>query len=181
MRVIGGSARGTTLKGPPDALTRATADKVRGAIFNILAPYVEGARVLDLYAGTGALGLEALSRGARHAVFVEQHGPTLDLLRANARELGLSTQAQLVRARVLDWLAGAGGRFGWIFLDPPYASEELPRALALIAERSLLSDEGLVIAEHDSRAEPVAERLALLERRRYGQTAVSFFTRGEEQ
>ena len=103
-------------------------------------------------------------------------------MRSNARELGFSTRAQLVRARVLDWLASAGGRFGWIFLDPPYASDELPRALELIAERSLLApieQGGVVIAEHDHRHAPATERLALLERRRYGQTEVSFFTRSE--
>jgi 16S rRNA (guanine966-N2)-methyltransferase len=79
-------------------------------------------------------------------------------------------------------LERSGGKFGWIFLDPPYASHELDRALALIAERGLVADEGVVIAEHDWRTEPEANAgLALLDRRRYGQTAVSFFTRGEEK
>jgi 16S rRNA (guanine966-N2)-methyltransferase len=182
VRIIAGSVGGRRLKAPRGTATRPTADRVREAVFNLLVARAGvPERALDLYAGTGALGLEALSRGARHAVFVEQHGPTLELLRANARELGFTSQSQLVRGRVLDWLERAGGRFGWIFLDPPYASEELPRALALIAERSLLAEDGIVIAEHDAKTEPLAEGLALLERRRYGQTAVSFFTRSEEQ
>src|SRR5579859_1325466 len=96
MRVIGGSARGRTLKGPPDALTRATADKVRGAIFNVLAPYVEDARVLDLYAGTGALGVEALSRGARRCDFVERRQALCTVIRENLARGGLSEQGHTI-------------------------------------------------------------------------------------
>ncbi|HZS37994.1 MAG TPA: 16S rRNA (guanine(966)-N(2))-methyltransferase RsmD [Polyangia bacterium] len=183
MRIIAGSVGGRRLKAPRGLHTRPTADRVREAVFNILVARGEPPeRVLDLYAGSGALGLEALSRGARQAVFVEQHGETLDLIRANARELGFATSCQFVRSRSLDWLAKGGGKFGWIFLDPPYAAKELDRALALIAERALVAEGGVVIAEHDWRAEPLineASGLELLDRRRYGQTAVSFYTANE--
>jgi 16S rRNA (guanine966-N2)-methyltransferase len=185
MRIIGGSVGGRRLKAPRGAATRPTADRVREAIFNMLVargPVPE--RVLDVYAGTGALGLEALSRGAREAVFVEQHAPTCALIRDNARDLGLDGAARVVCARTLDFLKRERGLFGWIFLDPPYDSGELDEAIALAAP--LVDEPGALIAEHDwheAPREPVAgsdepmPELSLCHRRRYGQTAVSLYIR----
>jgi 16S rRNA (guanine(966)-N(2))-methyltransferase RsmD len=180
MRIIAGTAGGRRLRAPHGAHTRPTADRVREALFNILVARGEvPERVLDLYAGSGALGLEALSRGARDAVFVEEDARTVELIRQNARDLGLQDACRVVGARVREWLRKSppNFQFGWIFLDPPYASDELDRALELLDEAALLQPGGVAVAEHEWRTAP-SERhggLALSDRRRYGQTALSFF------
>ena len=180
MRIIGGRVGGRTLKAPRGANTRPTSDKVREAIFNILTTRADPpAQVLDLYAGSGALGLEALSRGAGRALFVDSDGDACDLVRANADALGLHGEVRCIP--VVRWLVKeAGGDYGWIFLDPPYDSHEtgeLGKALELIAKKALLGADGVAVAEHEWRHAP-DERygaLALFDRRRYGQTAVSFY------
>jgi 16S rRNA (guanine966-N2)-methyltransferase len=176
VRIIGGTVGGRTLKARKGRETRPTADRVRQAIFNILL--AEGpppAQVLDLYAGTGAMGLEALSRGATHATFVESDRDACALIRENARTLGFGGACTVDEAQVLRW--PVRGRYGWIFLDPPYAADELGRALEKCAP--LLEEEGVAIAEYEWRRAP-SENLAGLAQtdvRRYGQTGVSFFRR----
>jgi 16S rRNA (guanine966-N2)-methyltransferase len=186
MRIIGGRVGGRTLKAPRGVSTRPTSDKVREAVFNILVTRGDPpAQVLDLYAGSGALGLEALSRGSDRAVFLDADDEACDLVRANAASLGLSADVRC--SPVVRWLVKeAGGEYGWIFLDPPYDSHqtgELDKALDLIAGKGLLEPAaGILVAEHDWRHAP-AERygtLALFDRRRYGQTAVSFYRREDE-
>src|SRR3954469_21216042 len=129
MRLTGGNERGRRLKAPRGLRTRPTAAKVREAIFNILGPPPDGA-VLDLFAGTGALGMEALSRGAKRAVFVERDRNALSALRANLRELGVEGRSTVIGADVrtgLRRLAASVGhvddRFAWVFMDPPYADQ----------------------------------------------------------
>jgi 16S rRNA (guanine(966)-N(2))-methyltransferase RsmD len=185
MRIIGGRVGGRTLQAPKGASTRPTSDKVREAIFNILVARTEPpACVLDLYAGSGALGLEALSRGAASARFVDADRDACDLIRKNASALGLS--ADVTCSPVVRWLAKeAGGTFGWVFLDPPYGSHEtgeLEKALDLLAKKALVGADGIVVAEHDWRHEPDDRYgpLALFDRRRYGQTAVSFYRHEDE-
>jgi 16S rRNA (guanine(966)-N(2))-methyltransferase RsmD len=162
---------------------RPTADRVKEAIFNILGAPPPGARALDLYAGSGALGLEALSRGCSESVFVERAGEALDALRHNIEELGVGTRARVMRGEALATagrLSRAGERFTWIFLDPPYQSRELPSALEASGE--LCEGGATVVAEHDKRSEP-AERVGALARRdqrRYGDTCVSFYERAWE-
>ena len=180
MRIIGGRVGGRTLKAPKGASTRPTSDKVREAIFNILGSLGDPpAHVLDLYAGSGALGLEALSRGAGDARFVDADRDACDLIRNNAAALGLA--ASVTCSPVVRWLAKeGGGAFGWIFLDPPYDSHEtgeLEKALELVAKKGLADASGIVVAEHEWRHAPEDRYgpLALFDRRRYGQTAVSFY------
>ncbi|MDB4971200.1 MAG: SAM-dependent methyltransferase [Myxococcales bacterium] len=180
MRIIGGRVGGRTLKTPKGSNTRPTSDKVRGAIFNILAARSDPpARVLDLYAGSGALGLEAVSRGAETALFIDVDGDACDLIRANADALGLAAEVKC--SPVVRWInKEAGGTYGWIFLDPPYSSHEtgeMGKALELIAKKGLLDPEGFLVAEHEWRNAPEDRYgpLALLDRRRYGQTAVSLY------
>ncbi|HEY7957651.1 MAG TPA: 16S rRNA (guanine(966)-N(2))-methyltransferase RsmD [Polyangia bacterium] len=189
MRIIAGTAGGRRLRTPRGDATRPTADRVREALFNILlarGPAPE--RVLDLYAGTGALGLEALSRGAHQAVFVDEAEDAIALISENALALGFSAACQPVRERVHTFLKRPpAAPFGWIFLDPPYATrpseKEMDRALALLGAGRWLAPDGVVVAEHEWRTAP-AERhgaLALSDRRRYGQTAVSIFTCTSEE
>jgi 16S rRNA (guanine966-N2)-methyltransferase len=159
---------------------------VREALFNILCARGEPpARVLDLYAGSGALGLEALSRGAREAVLVEEHPPTARLIRENAKSLGFDAAVRVVCARVRDVLRRpppdlAAAPFGWVFLDPPYsagAAGELDAALGALGEAGFVEAGGVAVAEHAWRSNPkdLHGGLALSERRRYGQTALSFY------
>jgi 16S rRNA (guanine(966)-N(2))-methyltransferase RsmD len=175
VRVVAGSARGRRLAAPPGAGTRPTSDKVRGAIFNLLGQFFQGGRVLDLYAGSGALALEALSRGCEAATCVESDGAAAEVIRRNARLCGLSGRLEVRCEPVEAALARlpAGG-FDLAFLDPPYARgpEE-----ALASLDRLLRPGALAVAEHERRRPPGDRygRLALVDRRRYGETGVSIY------
>ena len=178
MRLTGGHDRGRRLIAPRGGETRPTAAKVREAIFNILGPPPEGS-VLDLYAGTGALGLEALSRGANRVVFVEREAAPLAALRRNIKELGFDDRATVLASDVrsgLRRLAGKGNRFSWIFLDPPYA-KETDGVLAELSGSDLLATCAVVVLEHDRRHRPPESVgcLFLTDRREYGDTELSFF------
>jgi 16S rRNA (guanine966-N2)-methyltransferase len=158
-RIVSGTLGGRTVPGPPGKGTRPTSDKVREALFNRLEGWgaLVGARVLDLYAGTGALAFEALSRGAAHALLVELHGPTVKQLRRTAAELGLTERIEVRAGRAAaaaSSLVGHGASL--VFLDPPYdvpteALEEL-----LLTLRPALSDDALVVVERSSRTRPLA-------------------------
>lgn len=182
MRVIGGSARGTTLKGPPDALTRATADKVRGAIFNILAPYVEGALVLDLYAGTGALGIEALSRGAARCDFVERRHALCAIIRENLARAHLDVPGPIC-GTVHQVLSTLQGPYDLILADPPYGDREGSALPASPVLHGLLAPSAIVVLEHSPRdaVQEAAGPLRFVRTRRYGDCAVSFWQRREER
>lgn len=179
LRITGGEARGRRLQAPVGSGTRPTADRVRETIFNILGQRFDGGAVLDLYAGSGALGLEAISRGAERAVLVERDRDAARICGENAAHLGFGERAEVVRAEVAQALRRlAGRRFALVFADPPYA-EGPATALALLAELDLVEPGGRVVAEHDKRDTP-AERYGELVRtdvRRFGDTAVSFFER----
>jgi 16S rRNA (guanine966-N2)-methyltransferase len=182
MRIIGGTMGGRTLRSPRGSATRPTTDKVREALFNILGargPAPE--KALDLYAGSGALGLEALSRGATRAVFVDDARATCEVIRKNAEDLGLANLVRVDCSHVAEWLKRPAEKgFGWVFVDPPYqlgGAGELERALRLLDGAGLLAPGGVVVCEHERRTPP-AERhgaLALYDQRRYGQTALSFY------
>jgi 16S rRNA (guanine966-N2)-methyltransferase len=179
MRIIGGELKGRRLA-PVKGLTRPTAAKVREAVFSILGPAVPGARVLDLFAGTGAMGIEALSRGAAGAVFVEDHPEALKGLRRNLADLGLAgrtTVWPLPVAAALKKVAGRGEVFGLAFLDPPYGGGEAVVALGALASLNLLVPGARVVVEH-SRRESLPEACGALRRlevRRYGDTQVAFY------
>ena len=184
MRIIAGAFKGRRLA-PVKGRTRPTAAKVREAIFNILGPAVPEAQVLDLFAGTGALGIEALSRGAAAAVFVEDHPEALKVLRRNLEDLGLTDRrprsGPLPVAAALKKLAGRGERFGLAFLDPPYGGGDAAAALSALGSLNLLAPEARVVAEH-SRRETLPEvggALTRLEVRRYGDTQVAFYLAAE--
>jgi 16S rRNA (guanine966-N2)-methyltransferase len=172
VRVVAGRFGGRRLAAPPGRGTRPTSDRVREALFSILGARVAGARVLDLFAGSGALGLEALSRGAAHATFVESAPAALAALRANVATLG--ADAEVVRADALRWLRGASTdarQYDLVFLDPPYR-----RAAALGAELSsllpaVLAPGALVVAESDRRA-PIELTIHTTDERRYGDTLI---------
>lgn len=179
MRIIAGEFRGRRLA-PLKGRVRPTSDKVREAIFNILGSAVEGAQVLDLFAGTGALAWEALSRGARQAVLVEEEGASLEVLRRNLEALGLAERAQVLPLPVqgaLKKLSARGEKFDLVFLDPPYGRGLAAATLKALEASGLLDPEARVVAEH-SRREALPEqvgRLSLSRCRRYGDTQVAFY------
>ncbi len=179
-RVIAGSARGIRLVAP-GAGTRPLADRVKEALFAILEPELPGARVLDLFAGSGAAGIEALSRGAAGAVLVERDPRAVAVIRANLETTRLADRAEVVRGDVDRFLATAAGPFEVTIVDPPYADRDaLARALeALGSDRSPLADGGLVVARHFWRGGPPAEigLLASERVRRFGETALTFYRR----
>jgi len=180
MRIVGGSLGGRVLRAPAGRATRPTSEKVREAVFNILGGVVDGARVLDLFAGSGALGIEALSRGAAHVTFVDSGREAVKVLTANLAELGLADRALVVAGDVLRVVARPPeAPWRLVFVDPPYASDLATRAVAALPSASLLPDAQIVI-EHDRRHVPPDALGSLLRRdlRRYGDTQVSFYTRG---
>lgn len=181
MRVIAGKARGTRLQAPPGTAARPTSDRVKESLFNILGPRVAGARVLDLYAGSGALGIEALSRGAESAVFVDNRRTCLDTVRKNLVRTHMLQQAELILGdalAVLRRLAAEGRTFDIIFADPPYGAAALGPVAAAVAESGLLAPGGLLVMEH-SRREEIASPGENLRRdrvRTYGDTAITILS-----
>ena len=147
MRVITGTARGITLKTPQGMQTRPTTDRVKEALFSIIQFEIPGARILDLFGGTGQLGIEALSRGAKSAVFVDAGEAPCKLIRENLRRTHLEENAKVVRSDYLAYLSGCREQFEIIFLDPPYAEVFLENALKRIAEIDILQSGGIIVAE----------------------------------
>jgi 16S rRNA (guanine(966)-N(2))-methyltransferase RsmD len=185
-RVIAGSAKGIRLLAPGTG-TRPLADRVKQTLFAILDPDLPGSRVLDLFAGSGAAGIEALSRGAAEAVFVEKDTAAVAVIVANLRATGLGDRGSVVRADAAGWLArgGSGGPFEIVVVDPPYAEEDLRlRVLGLLGGPDApLATGARVIAKHFWRDRP-PDRIGLLasERdRRFGETALTFYRREEER
>jgi 16S rRNA (guanine966-N2)-methyltransferase len=183
MRVVAGTARGHRLRTAPGLTTRPTADRVREATFNALGSLgvLDGATVLDLFAGSGALGIEALSRGAASALLVERDARAVAVIRANLDALGLDEPAAIVHAgparTALRSASGRGDTYDLIFLDPPYRSapglgQELSAAL-----EPLLSGGGRVVTESDRRA-PLELAFPLTHERRYGDTLIRIHTHG---
>lgn len=179
MRVITGTAKGVNLKTPSGQSTRPTTERVKEALFSAIQFDIPCARVLDLFAGTGQLGIEALSRGAQAAVFVDMQRSAVELVRENLRRTNLTRKAKVFQSDYLSYLARCRERFDLIFLDPPYAEIFLETALKRISEIDILTDDGIIIAEH-----PVGKELPLsfpkLERRRdykYGITAITLYSR----
>ena len=172
LRVSGGEARGRRLQAPKNI--RPTQGIVKQAIFNIVGPEIEGAYVLDLFAGSGALGIEALSRGAARATFVDRQPRGLAILRQNLDALGLKERAHVVRGDVVRWLEDSPAEIkaaGIVFLDPPYEDAVLDRALKVL-DREVT--EATVLAEHSRRqALPTLTRLEVDRQRRYGDTMVT--------
>lgn len=183
MRIIAGTFRSRPLQAPAGLATRPTSDRLRETLFNVLAPRIEGARFLDLYAGSGAVGLEALSRGAERVVFVERAPAALKALRGNLEKLSVCEGIDVHMGGVREFLRKAQSKqrgFDMAFLDPPYdAAEEYEAALDVLggAASRLLAKDAVVIAEH-RRKEPLEDRYGMLARTRLleqGDAALSFY------
>ncbi len=161
MRIITGSARGIPLETLPGEDTRPTSDRVKEALFSMIQFEIEGRRALDLFAGSGQLGLEALSRGAQHCVFIDGVRAACDIISANAKKARLYDRCRISTGDFASFLRGAAGReqFDIIFLDPPYDAGYMPDALGAIAGGNLLACGGRIVCETDNGVQPVSKRL----------------------
>jgi len=186
MRIIAGTAKGRILKSLRGRALRPTADRVRESLFGVLGRRVAGARFLDLYAGAGTVGLEALSRGAAEATFVESHRPAGRIIEENAQACGFADRSRVIIApvgRALAILRRQAVRFDLIFADPPYDRGEVGVVLARIGQRlEMLSEGGWLLVQRSRREEPGMCPLDMVKVRslRYGETIVDVYTRSEE-
>lgn len=182
MRIIAGEARGRRIFTPTGRETRPTTDRVKESIFNILGSKVPEARVLDLFAGTGNLGLESISRGANHCIFVDNSREAVKLVRENIALLKYEDYTEVYNndaLSALDVLKKRSINFNIIFLDPPYHKDIVPVVLNKIIETDTIAGEGIIVAEHDNK-DPVPETISYLVRFKwsvYGTTTVSFYKR----
>lgn len=183
MRIIAGANRGRVLVAPKGVDTRPTLDRVRESLFNILAPRMQGARVLDLFAGTGALSLEALSRGAASAVLVDHDRRAWEAIERNIAALGCRETATLLKC---DWraavrkLAPENAQFDICFLDPPYRFAAAEDMLSALCESGVLDWDALVVYEHGRGFVPASPALRATDLRRYGDTEITFLKRVSE-
>lgn len=177
MRIIAGEYKGRTLLAPKGMDTRPTLDRVRESLFSILMPYLPSAAVLDLFAGSGALGLEAVSRGAAHAVFVDHGRAAQDAVAQNIQAIRAQERARLLRC---DWRAAIatlqkeGGQFDLVFLDPPYRMPQADKMLATLRDSGLLCADAMVVYEHDKATPPDATGWTLADVREYRDTVITF-------
>jgi 16S rRNA (guanine966-N2)-methyltransferase len=186
MRITGGKLGGRRLVTPDDDRVRPTSDRTRQAIFNMLQHKdfgigfeLEGATVIDLFAGTGALGIEAISQGARWCLLVDDNADSRALQRENVEALGLTGATRIWRRDATDLGPigpAAGGPFNLVFLDPPYRKDLIPKALASLKDGGWLLPNALVVAETDAKEEIDAPGFTLVDERSYGETRVRFFT-----
>lgn len=183
MRVITGSARGRRLKELEGMETRPTTDRVKEGMFSILQFDIEGRRVLDLFAGTGQLGIECLSRGAAQAVFVDRRADAAGLIRENLRVTGLEDRARIVTGDAAEYLKGLREKFDLVLLDPPYAAGLLEPALGHLAAFDILAPHGIIMAEHPAdRALPaLAPPYRLHRTYRYGKIGLTVYRRSGNQ
>lgn len=181
MRVVAGSKKGRELAAPKGRHTRPTLAKVKEAMFGMAQFDVEGARVLDLFAGSGALGIEALSRGAEHAVFCDADRQAYSIVRGNIKRLGLEDSASVYccdSIALLAELAREGRGFDLVLLDPPYETELASRAIAALSELGLLNDCAILLCEHSRENPPVVPPVGFTARepKKYGDCCVTYIT-----
>ena len=183
MRVISGIAKGVNLKTPDGMATRPTADRVKEAMFSIIQFDLPGARVLDLFGGTGQLGIEALSRGAKSAVFVDAQDQACKLIRENLKRTKFESIGRVIRSDYLSFLKNNAEQFDIIFLDPPYVEVFLENALNFITEIDILQTNGIIVTER-----PIEKALALefpgyIRSRdyKYGKTYVTIYRKATEE
>jgi len=180
VRIVAGTHRGRPLLGPRGPGLRPTADRVRESLFNLLGQFFEGGEVLDLYAGTGALAFEALSRGMTRAVLVDPGAESARLVGGNARALAMEDRIELLRmpvGRAVLRLAAEGRRFALVLADPPYAEQAAAEVARAVGEGGLLADGGILVVEHGRREVPpdTVGGLQRTDSRRFGDTMVSLY------
>lgn len=184
MRVIAGVAKKRKLKTPKGLALRPTADRVKEALFNILKDRVEGCSFLDLFAGTGNVGIEALSRRAAKVTFIDNSPRSIRFIKDNLRLCGLENRAEVIRADAFEYVKRKieqEKRYDIIFIDPPYRADLLEAFLPLLGKSSLLKDDGVMMIEHSRKIElpAIIGRLMLLKSYLYGDTVLSLYCKGD--
>ena len=179
MRVIAGLVKGRKLKGLDGLATRPTTDRVKESIFNIIQFDIEGRKILDLFAGTGQLGIEALSRGAESVTFVDQRTDAVRVIRENLELVGFVKQSKVIQSDSIAFISSDKEKYDVIFLDPPYDSGLLKKSLEIIAEFDILSDGGIIVCETSAYAEAFALQAPYSHSRdyKYGKTKISLYCR----
>ncbi len=185
MRIIAGISKGRKLVSPKDSSIRPTGDRVKEALFSMIDAHIPGSRVLDLFAGTGSLGLEALSRGAEFATFVENSRKCLEVLNKNIELAGFKAQSEVIHQDALKAAAafGKNGRvFDIIFVDPPYMENLYEKVLSSIENYGIIRNGGLVVVEHPAAMaiNEVKFRFTLVKSKKYGNTAINIYTWGDD-
>jgi len=180
MRVVSGTRKGKTLKAVPGSSTRPTTDKVKEAIFNMIGPYFDGGIGLDLFAGSGSLGIEALSRGAEKVIFVDKNGLAIQTIHENIENCQLKEQAEIYRndaERALKAIQKRELAFDFIFLDPPYKKQQLVKLLEMISKESLLAEKGVIVCEHGSEIQlpELVGNLGVRKAEKYGIIAITIY------
>ncbi|MEI7027381.1 16S rRNA (guanine(966)-N(2))-methyltransferase RsmD [Paenibacillus sp. y28] len=186
MRVIAGTAKGTPLKAVPGMSTRPTTDKVKEAVFSMIGPYFDGGQALDLFAGTGGLGIEALSRGIDKAVFIDIEAKSVEVIRANLKASRVESRAEVYRneaGRALKILARRGAQFDLVFLDPPYRMTIVGELLTALQEQQLLSERAVLVVEQAAETELESQIGGLVCRKRaeYGEIAIWIYEWGNQE
>ncbi|MEK4510260.1 16S rRNA (guanine(966)-N(2))-methyltransferase RsmD [Paenibacillus sp. FSL K6-2524] len=186
MRVISGSARGRTLKAVPGTGTRPTTDKVKEALFSMIGPYFEGGAVLDLFAGTGGLGIEALSRGMERAVFVDMEYKSIDIIRTNLKATKFEECSEVYKndaERALKALAKREITFDLVFLDPPYRLKHGDKLMEQMDSLGLLEDQATIVLEHESSFvyPDTFGKFAIWRKAEYGEVAISIYAYEQEK
>lgn len=184
MRIISGIKKGVTVKAVPGHTTRPTTDKIRESLFHMIGPYFEGGEMLDLYGGSGVVGLEALSRGFEHVIFVDKDPKAVRVIKENVSLTGFNEQTEIYRndaSRALKAVNRKGKKFDFIFLDPPYDKQRLIKELLFIDEAGLLKEKGFIVAEHKKEVTlgESYSNFSLSRSEIYGITGISIFKGGK--
>ncbi|MDP4161557.1 MAG: 16S rRNA (guanine(966)-N(2))-methyltransferase RsmD [Bacillota bacterium] len=183
MRVVSGICKGRPLKAVPGNTTRPTTDKVKEALFNMIGPYFDGGLALDLFAGSGGLGIEALSRGVDLSIFVDREPKAIQTIHENINACGFEAKSEVYRNdadRALKALKKREIAFDYIFLDPPYKKQQLVSLMEKIDEQLLLKEDGLIVCEHsfDVELPPSIRSLTQVKYERYGIIAITIYQNG---
>ena len=186
MRVVSGKCKGRSLKSVPGSSTRPTTDKVKEAIFNIIGPYFQGGLGLDLFAGSGGLGIEALSRGVDKVIFVDKEGKAIQTIYENLKTCDLETSCEVYRNdanRALKAIQKRELAFDYIFLDPPYKKQQLVSVLEAIEEGKMIVNQGIIVCEHGHEVEMPDHigHFRLLKREQYGIIHITIYTYDHEE
>ena len=182
LRVIGGTARGVPLKSPDPKNTRPTMDRTKESLFNILMPYISDARVLDLFSGSGSLGIESLSRGAKEAVFVDNSKNCRNIIIENLKKTRLEDRSTVIAmdvTKAIKLLSSRNAKFDIIFMDPPYNMNFIAKTIQNIVEFDIIAEEGILACEHhvDEQAPERMGNLLKVRTKEYGETIYSFYVR----
>ena len=176
MRVISGTSKGLNLDAPEGLDTRPTTDRVKESMFNIIMPWLPCENSLDLFGGSGALGIEALSRGGKSCVFVDKSRKAMEIIKKNAERARVSEKAKFEQKDVFLYLESCKEKFGIVFLDPPYNCGFLDKVFDIIQKRELLCENGIIVAERESGGEEINnENFERIKHAKYGKTTVSVF------